>query len=111
MKNKVVTVITTVTGIRVTVCKLELAHALAHFPLLPERLFLEVLENVLKEPEVIYADNSKAPKLYHLFYRMENGRYLLAVVKLTHAGNFFTTMFIVGKNIKNKHKGLKRIKL
>jgi hypothetical protein len=110
MKRKIVTVITAVSGDRVIVCKDELDHALRHFTL-PEDIFLELLERVLKDPSEVYVDNLSAPHVYHLFYRLESGRYLLAVVKLLDDGNYLASMYPTGKNIRALHKKMKRLKV
>jgi hypothetical protein len=51
------------------------------------------------------------PNQYHLFYRLDNGKYLVVVVKKTLTGNYFSTMYSTGDTIRNSHKGLKEIKI
>ncbi len=110
MKRKIAKVITAITGDRVIVGELEIQHAQEHF-LLPDQIFLELLELVLKDPDEILVDDLKAPRLYQLFYRLENGRYLCAVVKVASTGFFFSSMYPTGKTIRNAHKKLKRLKI
>ena len=40
---------------------------------------------------------SSEPHEYRLFYRLDDGRYLLAVVKLTSVGVFFASMYPTGE--------------
>lgn len=110
MRRKIVTVITAVNGERVIVCKDELDHALRHFTL-PEDIFLELLERVLKDPSDIYVDDLTAPQVYHLFYKLESGRYLLAVIKLLNDGNYLASMYPTGKKIRALHKKMRRLKI
>jgi len=110
MKRKIVAIITARTGERIVICKDELEHALRHF-LLPEDIFLELLERVLKDPTEVFVDDLKKPQVYHLFYKLESGRYLLAIVKLTQSGSYLASMYPTGKRIRNLHKKMKRLKL
>ena len=80
-QEEVVAVITAITGERVIVRRGEIDHAMRHF-LLPADIFLELLERVLKNPTEIYVDSSKEEKVYHLFYRLFETKYILAVVKV-----------------------------
>ena len=75
MSQKIVTVITAITGDRVNVGHDELAHAQRHFTL-PLDILLELLERILKDPTVLFVDNIKSPTEYDLFYRLEDGRYI-----------------------------------
>ena len=109
-QREIVAVITAITGDRVIVGKEALKHALRHF-LLPEDIFLELLERVLKNPDEIYVDDTTGGKEYHLFYRLFNKRYILAVVKVIDEGAFFASMYTTGEEIRRSHKKLKRIKL
>ena len=110
MKRKIVTIITAVNGQRVIVCENELAHALRHFTL-PQDIFLELLERVLKDPSEVFVDSLREPQVYHLFYRLESGRFLVAVVKLLDEGNYLTSMYPTGRKIRGVHKSMKRLKL
>lgn len=108
--RKIVAVITDVLGDRVVVGGDELKHAIKeHFENLPEDILLELLERVLKDPTTIYEET--ATNFYHLFYRLENGKYLVAVIKKSKTGVFFSTIYPTGKSIRNKHKNLKKVKL
>jgi len=108
-KRKIAKIITAVTGDRIVVGEAELRHAQDHF-ILPVVILLELLEMVFKDPTDIFVDDLKAPKLYHLFYRLENKRFLCAVVKITSSGSFFTTIYPTGTSIRNPHKKMKRLK-
>jgi hypothetical protein len=110
VERSIKTVITAITGDRVIVGKEELVHAMQHF-LLPEDIFLELLERVLKDPTDIFVDKLRSPREYHIFYRLNDGRYLSAIVKRTDQGSFFCSMYSTGKSIRAKHKKLKRLKL
>ena len=111
-KRKIIAVITAVTGDRVVITESELDHALNdHFSFLPRTIFLELVEQVLKDPSDVFVDDSKAPRMYNLFYRLENGKYLVAVVKKTDQGSFLASMYPTGSSIRNKHKKMKRVKL
>jgi hypothetical protein len=109
VRRKIVKVITAVTGDQVVVGEAELRHAQEHF-LLPDHIFLELLELVLKDPDQILVDDLKAPRLYQLFYRLENKRFLCAVVKVASTGFFFASMYPTGTSLRNAHKKLKRLK-
>ena len=110
MKRKIVGVITAVNGERVVVCEDELDHALRHFTL-PQDIFLELLERVLKDPSEVFVDDLTSPNVYHLFYKLESGRYLLAIVKLLDDGNYLSSMYPTGKKIRGLHKKMKRLKV
>ena len=69
MKRKIITVITALTGDRVVVGAIELAHAIDdHFSVFPQDIVLELLERVLKDPTEIYQDDSGTDKKYKYFY-------------------------------------------
>ena len=109
-KREIVAIITAITGDRVIIGRKELSHAMRHF-LLPEDIFLELLERVLKEPDKVYLDDTKEGKEYHLFYRLFDQRYILVVVKIIADGAYFTSMYTTGDKIRDSHKKLKKIKL
>jgi len=48
---------------------------------------------------------------YRLFYRLEDGRYLLVVVKLTQGGAFFATMYATGKSVRPSHRKFRKVSL
>lgn len=108
--RKIITIITDILGDRVVVGESELKHALeAHFDALPIDIMLELIERVLKDPTAVYEE--KVAHAYHLFYRLENGKYLVAIIKKSKSGAFFATMYPTGKTIRNKHKKLKKVKI
>lgn len=113
MKRKVIAIITDILGDRVVVGKKELEHAIDdHFSAIPQDIMLELLERVLKDPSAVYQDDKKTEQIYNFFYRLEKGpKYLLAIVKVTADGAFFSSMYPTGKQIRNKHKNLKKVKL
>jgi len=78
-KRKVAAVIRAATGDDVYVGEGELRHAARHF-LLPRDLLLQLVTRVLQHPTVVYVDDRRRPREYRLFYRLEDGRYLLVVV-------------------------------
>jgi hypothetical protein len=80
-----------------------------HFSMLPRDMLLELIERILKDPTKIYIEEKIHQ--YYLFYRLDNQKYLVVVVKRTNTGNYFSTMYSTGKTIRNKHKDLKEIKL
>ena len=108
--KKILTVITAATGDRIIISEAELLHALnEHFSILPKDILLELIERILKEPTSVYEDIQK--HIYHLFYRLENQRYLVVIVKKSVSGNYFCTAYPTGKAIRNKHGKLKKVKL
>jgi hypothetical protein len=110
MNRKVITVITAVTGDRVVVGEEELSHARdLHFMNIPTDILLELVERILRDPTKIF--EQKKLHQYHLFYRLDNGRYLAIVIKKTETGNYFSTMYSTGKTIRNVHKDLKEVKI
>lgn len=72
-------------------------------------MVLELLERVLRDPTVVYEEEKK--HVYHLFYRLESEFYIVVVIKKTDSGVFFTTMYPTGKEIRNKHKKFKKVKI
>ncbi|MCH8319023.1 MAG: hypothetical protein IIA88_11120 [Bacteroidetes bacterium] len=112
MKRKVVTIITAITGERVIVEEAEMVHAIKkHFSLLPNNMFLELLERILKDPSDVFLDEKEPQRLYKFFYQLENNKYLVVVIKLTNEGAYFVTLYPTGSKIRNKHKKMKRVKL
>ncbi len=108
MNRRVVTVITAITKDRIVVGELEFLHAKKHFPMLPDDMLLELIERVLKDPTKIYEEQK--PHQYLLFYRLDNGQYLVVVIKKIESGNYFSTMYSTGDEIRPKHKKLKEVK-
>ncbi len=70
---------------------------------------LALIERILEHPTVVLADNISEPHEYRLFYRLDDGRYLLVVVKLTLLGAFFASMYPTGKRIRPSHRRFRRI--
>jgi len=109
MSRRVVTVMTAITGDRVVIGEAELNHAKEeHFQMLPIDMLLELIERILKDPTKIF--EQKKLHQYHLFYRLDNQRYLVVIVKLTDTGNYFSSMYSTGNSIRNSHKDLTEIK-
>ncbi len=109
MSRTIAAVITAITGDRVVIGEAELKHAKEeHFSILPTDILLELIERILKDPTKIF----KQEKLhqYHLFYRLDNRKYLVVIVKQTETGNYFSSMYSTGHSIRNSHKGLKEVK-
>ncbi len=107
--RKIAAIITAVTGDRIVVGEEELRHAIeTHFPMLPSDILLELIERILKDPTKIF--EQKKQSQYHLFYRLENRKYLVVIIKKVSTGNYFSTMYSTGVSIRNVHKNLKEIK-
>ena len=110
MKRKVAAVITDILGDRVIVGEDELQnHLRKHFAGIPRDIILELIERILKDPSIIYEEVNT--HTYHLFYRLETGRFVVVVIKHQDDGFFFSAIYSTGKVIRNKHKKLKRIKI
>lgn len=110
MKRKIAAVITDILGDRVVVGEEELQnHLRKHFSGIPRDMVLELIERILKDPSIIYEEVDT--HTYHLFYRLETGRFVVVIVKKRKEGTFFSAIYSTGKVIRNKHKKLKRVKL
>ena len=96
------------TGDDVIVGEAELKHAMRHFTI-PRDLVLALIQRILKHPTMVLADDASEPHEYRLFYRLDDGRYLLAVVKLTSVGAFFASMYPTGRKIRPSHRRFRRI--
>ena len=66
-------------------------------------------ERVLEQPTVVLADDEREPHEYRLFYRLDDGRYLLAVVKVTLAGAFFASLYPTGRRIRPSHRRFRKV--
>jgi hypothetical protein len=109
MSRRVAAIITAITGDRVVIGEEELKHAMEeHFPMLPTDILLELIERVLKDPTKIFLQ--KKFHQYQLFYRLDNRKYLVVIIKKTSTGNYFSSMYSTGNSIRNSHKYLKEIK-
>jgi hypothetical protein len=108
-RKKIAAIITAITGDRVIVGQDELSiHVLKHFNI-PEDMVLELIERVLKDPTEIYEEIKT--HTYHLFYRLDKDRYLLAVIKKDETGTYFSSIYPTGKMIRGRHKKLKKVKV
>ncbi len=86
----------------------ELTHALEKHFSIPKVKLTEIIEMVLTEPDEIFLDEKTV--LYHLFYKIETGQYLVVVLKSVDSKIFFSTIYPTGSKIRSPHKKLKRIK-
>src|ERR1700690_1679379 len=103
MTRRIVTVITAITGDRIVIGDAEFNHAKEeHFPMLPTDILLELIERVLKDPTKIF--EQKKLHQFHLFYRLDNQRYLVVIVKQTSTGHYFSSMYSTRTSIRNSHK-------
>ena len=110
-KRKILSVIRAATGTIVSIGELEVGHALKHF-LIPQIKLLEVIEQVLLDPTKVFQESqSDDGKTFYLFYRLENRRYLVAVIKSIENQAHFVTLYPTGTKIKAKHMRMKRIKV
>lgn len=114
--SKILSVVTAATGDAVGIGEKELEHALSKHFRIPKIKLLEVVEQVLVDPTVVYAEevtvnNSLSVRAYHLFYRLEDGGYLVVIVKRLSSGNFFSSIYPTGKSIRSVHKHLKKVKI
>ena len=57
-----------------------------------------------------YVDDIEPPREYRLFHRLEDGRYLLAVVKIAATGAFFASMYPTGRRIRASHRHFRRLR-
>jgi len=101
-------VIRAATADDVIVGEAELRHAMRHFAL-PRDLVLTLITRVLEKPTTVLVDDRREPREYRMFYRLEDGRYLLAVVKTTRTGAFFTSLYPTGRRIRPSHRRFKRV--
>ncbi|HSX25544.1 MAG TPA: hypothetical protein VLE89_00880 [Chlamydiales bacterium] len=109
MSRRVAAIITAITGDRIIVGEEELNHAMEeHFPMLPIDILLELIERILKDPTKIFEQEKLSQ--YHLFYRLDNRRYLVVIVKKTPTGNYFSSMYSTGSSIRNSHRDLREVK-
>ena len=110
-KRKVLSVIRAATGIVVSIGELEVGHAMKHF-LIPQIKLLEIIEQILLDPTEVFQESQPGKvKNFYLFYRLENGRYLVAVIKSMENQAHFVTIYPTGTKVKTKHKRMKRVKL
>lgn len=101
-------VVKAATGTNVIVGEAELRHAMRHFTL-PRDLVLSLIRRVLEKPTVVLVDDTRTAHEYRMFYRLDDGRYLLAVVKVTARGAFFASLYPTGRRVRPSHRRFKRI--
>ena len=111
--RKIAAVITDALGDRVVVGEKELDHSIeGHFEAIPKELILELLEKVLRDPSDVYRDDRKREQIFNFFYRLDKSQqFIVAVVKVTPDGAFFSSMYPTGKGVRNAHKNYKKVKL
>ncbi len=111
-KRKIVTIITDALGDRVIVGEEELSHSInKHFKNLPVDMVLELIERVLKDPTDIFKDETLKERVFNFFYKLESSsRFIVAVVKVTPDGAFFSSAYPTGTKPRNTHKKLKKVK-
>lgn len=108
--KKIAAVITDILGDRVIIGEDELQnHLQKHYAGIPRDMILELIERVLKDPSVVYEEVNT--HTYLMFYRLESGGYVVVIVKRKEEGTFFSAIYSTGKDIRKKHKKLKRVKL
>ncbi len=111
--RKIIAIITDVLGDRVVVGEQEFEHSIdGHFTVIPKDIILELLERILKDPTEIYRDDRKKEQIFNFFYRLERGpKFIVAVIKVTPDGAFFSSMYPTGKGPRNTHKNYKKVKI
>ncbi len=72
-------------------------------------ILLELIERILKDHTKIF--EQKKLHQYYLFYRLDNQKYLVVIIKKTETGNYFSSMYSTGSSIRNSHRELKEIKI
>lgn len=117
-KSKILSIIVSATGDSIRIGEKEVNHALEKHFRIPKIKLLEIIEQILIDPTEVYLDTTPAEsphsttvKSYHLFYRLDNGGFLVVVVKKLPEGNFFSTIYPTGKSIRKAHRNLKKVKL
>jgi hypothetical protein len=89
MTRRVAAIITAITGDRIVIGEDELNHATKeHFSMLPIDILLELIERILKDPTRIFEQEKL--NQYHLFYRLDNGKYLVVVALYWTKNKFIT---------------------
>lgn len=110
-KRKVLSIVTAATKDRVIITDEAIDHIIeTHFNGIPKNIILETVEQVLRDPSEVYKDKKDVHE-YDFFYRLDNGAFIVVVVKIIHDGNFVSSMYTTGKKHRNKHKGFKKVKI
>ncbi len=110
--KKIIAVVTAITGDRVIVTDEAIKHVIEqHFRGIPQDLVLETLEKVLKDPSDVYKDTQHKDKEYDFFYRLDDGKFVVAIVKIKKDGAYLSSMYPTGKKQRTKHKGFKKVKV
>jgi|GEM_PF-677367 len=112
-KRKILSVVTAVTGHKVVIGESEIEHSLHKHFRIPKIKLLEIIEQVLMDPSFVLLEESKAEhvKEYFLFYKLDDGGHLVVVVKVRDDESLFSTIYPTGKEIRNPHKKLKKVKI
>jgi hypothetical protein len=113
MKRKILSVVTAITGHKVVIAESELEHSLHRHFRIPKIKLLEIIEQILMDPSFVLLEESKVEhiKEYLLFYKLDDGGHLVVVVKVKDDESFFSTIYPTGKDIRNPHKKLKKVKI
>lgn len=106
--RQIATSVKAITRESVMIGEAELTHAMRHFTL-PRDLLIELIKRVSQHPTKVLVDDKKKPHEYRLFYRLEDGRYILAVVKVIQDGAFFASMYPTGKRGRRSHGNFRRL--
>ena len=64
----------------------------------------------IKNVRYFFIDDAKDTKEYRFFYRLQDNRYILVIVKVIEEGAFFASMYSTGKEIRKSHKKLRKLK-
>jgi hypothetical protein len=111
--RKILSVVTAATGHKVVIGDDEINHSLHKHFRIPKIKLLEIVEQVLMDPSFILLEDSKLDHIqeYLLFYKLDDGGHLVVVIKVKDNESLFSTIYPTGKDLRNPHKKLKRIKI
>lgn len=111
-KRKISAVITAITGDRVIITDEAIRHIIdEHFKGIPKGIILETVVRVLRDPSDLYKDRQSDSCEYDFFYRLEDGDFIVAIVKIIPDGAYLSSMYPTGKRHRNKHKRFKKVKI
>jgi hypothetical protein len=65
----------------------------------------------LKDPTDVFVDIEKPPREFRFFYRLGDGRYIVAIVKKIPDGSYFASMYPTGRTVRSSHAKLRRLRL